>query len=118
MHKKRRWFVGPVDSAETLAEKLTQHSWTLCTGFELLGYLFLNDATSEDGAQEYAIVRRPAEPGQPWIQVESITFSWCTGQEALMYIRNAVQGTWDATGRPVTPVVETVTEHGRCGLCS
>ena len=55
IHTKRRWYVSPVENTETLAEKLTQHSWTLCTGFALQGTLFLNDSTSEDGAQEYAI---------------------------------------------------------------
>jgi hypothetical protein len=38
MHKNRRWCVGQVGSAEELAEKLTGHTWTRCTGFELSGY--------------------------------------------------------------------------------
>ncbi len=54
MHAQRRWMVGPVASAEELAEMLTQRTWTLCNGFYVVGheeYLFLNDATCEDAAQ-------------------------------------------------------------------
>jgi hypothetical protein len=55
MHKHRCSCVGPIEDPAQLAEWLTQRSWTLCTGFAIAGYLFLNDATSEDGAQEYAV---------------------------------------------------------------
>ena len=53
MHKNRRWGVGPVSSAEDLARKLTESTWTLCTGFYVVvheEFLFLNDSTHEDGA--------------------------------------------------------------------
>jgi hypothetical protein len=75
MHSSRRWGVGPVIDAQDLARKLTERTWTLCTGFFVAGheeYLFLNDATSEDSAGE------------------SITFSWCTfenyGELSIMQI--------------------------------
>lgn len=58
MHRRRRWCVGPITTAEELAEKLTKHTWTLCTGFYVAShphYLFLNDATHEDvdGGEEW-----------------------------------------------------------------
>jgi hypothetical protein len=53
-------------TAEALAARLTAHCWTLCTGFEYAGLLFLNDAVGEDGAQEYAVI-------QDGRQIESIT---------------------------------------------
>lgn len=40
---------------------------------------FLNDSFSEDGAQEYAVVRNGR-------QIESITFSWCSRAEAHNHI--------------------------------
>ena len=58
MHKTRVHSVGTVDTARHLAEKLTGTTWCLCTGFSLEGhpdYLWLNDATSEDGAAEFGI---------------------------------------------------------------
>ncbi len=116
-HSKRRWCVAPVESAEVLAEKLTEHTWTLCTAFSLGGYLFLNDATSEDGAQEYAVLK-VSEAGVH-IQVESITFSWCTRERALELIREVLAGKFDAEGfyGPVKPWLETPENHC-CQLCA
>src|SRR6266571_4231859 len=57
-HDKRRWYLSEVESPVALAEKLTRHTWTLCTGFYVRGfenYLFLNDATHEDGALEIGV---------------------------------------------------------------
>jgi hypothetical protein len=72
-HKQRRWCVAPAASAEELARTLTDRTWTLCTGFRLGNYLSLNDATSEDGTGECAVVKRTPD-GKLW-QLESITFS-------------------------------------------
>ena len=77
LHRHRVWCVTPVASAEELAEKLTGTTWTPCTAFEIGGYLWLNDAASPDGGQEFAVVKRTGPTGRP-LQVESITFSWWT----------------------------------------
>lgn len=114
-HRKRIW--GPpqrVDSADDLAEKVTEHTWTLCQAFEHRNYFYLNDATSEDGAQEYAVVKR-GERG--FSQVESITFSWCRREEALLYINEASAGKYDDSGVPVFPRFDDSPNH-RCGHCA
>ncbi len=54
-HERRVWSVSPVASAEELAKKLTEMIWCCCNAFELGGYLWLNDSTCPDGAQEYAV---------------------------------------------------------------
>lgn len=144
MHKDRVWCVAPVASAEELAEKLTQYSWCCCCGFELDGYLWLNDATGGDGAQEYACVRKPTTNDPQYRQVESITASWCTKLEMLRYIHDVQSGTTSAatsTGpvvvaksaaefsaalcgkekpqaRIVHPTIETPKQHGRCHHCA
>ena len=41
----------------------------------------LNVSTSEDGAQEFAVVKIPSAAGAPFLQVESITFGWCSKDE-------------------------------------
>lgn len=52
-----------VTDIAALAESLTQYTWTLCTAFKLVvspgaePLFFLNDSFSENGAQEYAVVR-------------------------------------------------------------
>lgn len=75
LHQHRRFGVITVQSAGELVENLTEHTWTLCTGFSLQGLLFLNDSFSEDGAQEYAVVR----DGR---QIESLTVSRMSRAEA------------------------------------
>ena len=119
LHDRRRWKVASVASAEELARMLTEQTWCLCTGFELGGYWFLNDATHEDGAAEYAVVRKQGPGGQP-LQVESITMSWCTWAEACKHIRRAIAGEYDDAGfaSTVAPVIETREQHGRCGHCA
>lgn len=118
LHKKRTWCLSSATSAEELAEKLTEHTWTGCTAFALGGYLFLNDATSGDGAQEYAVLRQEAH-GR-WFQIESITFSWCSTERALELIREVLAGKYDQADyrREVSPRLETPAEHGRCGHCA
>jgi hypothetical protein len=118
-HQNRVWCVTSVSSAEELAEKLTTVTWTCCTAFELGGYLWLNDATSLDGGQEYSVVKRVGPNGRP-LQVESITFSWCTTQQALEYIRWTLRGEDDGNdfAREVSPALQTPAEHGRCCHCA
>ena len=54
LHSKRIWSIVTAESAEWLAEQLTQFTWCGCNGFRLGDYVFVNDATCADGAQEYA----------------------------------------------------------------
>lgn len=121
MHPGRRFSLSPVASAEELAQMLTDRTWTLCSGFCVTGkeaYLFLNDSTHEDGAGEFAIVKRLPEGG--YLQIESVTFSWCTADQALLYVRRALAGEDDANdfALSVQVVVETPAQHRRCSLCA
>ena len=119
-HTKRVWCVSRKESPEEVARMLTESSWTLCTAIELGGYLFLNDSTCEDGAQEYAVVKMPTEPGGRHVQVESITFGWLKYEAALDYIRRVLSGEYDAldVARAVEPRLESAAEHRRCHLCA
>lgn len=117
MHKKRIHCVGPVDTALHLAQKLTGSTWCLCTGFSVEGhpeYLFLNDATHEDGAGEYGVIKKTPEG---FLQVESITFSWTTADQALDYIEKALRGEFDSQGWPVTVHLDESPRH-HCHLCA
>ena len=119
LHSKRTWCVTPVSDAEDLARKLTELTWTGCTAFELNGYLFLNDSTSADGAQEFAVLKRP-QPGEAFFQIESITFGWCDFEKALGYVRQVLAGEYDEAEYriEVAPRLETAAEHRRCYLCA
>ncbi len=112
LHRRRRFSVADVASAEELATTLTEHVWTLCTGFRFGGYLYLNDSLSPDGAQEYAVVRESDR-----IQVESITFGWCTHDRALRHIENIAAGLrHENYGRVANPI-EPAASH-RCPACA
>ncbi len=118
IHEKRRFQVTTVETQEELIEQLTQHSWTLCTGFRFNGFLWLNDAFSEDGAQEYAVILE-----EKMTQVESITASWCMPEklkenEETLYTYTEGQP-WPE-GFPMWLSVQPVIEehHARCHLCA
>jgi len=111
-HSRRRFSVADVTSAEELATKLTEHVWTLCTGFRFGGHLYLNDALSPDGAQEYAIVRESDR-----VQVESITFGWCTHDRALRHIENITAGRCHESYGLVANPIEPSISH-RCPACA
>jgi hypothetical protein len=118
LHENRAWRVIDVDSAESLALKLTDHIWCGCTAFRLGEYYWLNDATSPDGAQEYAVVKRTVS--HKFIQIESITFSWCDFERAQQFIDLTLQGDFDSSDwcRSVQPLIEPPEQHGRCQLCA
>ncbi|MBM4005092.1 MAG: hypothetical protein FJ295_17690 [Planctomycetes bacterium] len=115
LHSNRRWCVCPAASAEELACKLTGTSWCCCTGFELDGYWFLNDSTSPDGVQEFAVVKIDGRGGRP-VQVESITFGWCDTARALEHIRATLCGQYDRSpfAYEVAPKIEVPQQYLRC----
>jgi hypothetical protein len=109
IHRNRTFTIAHVSSAPELAEKITEHTWTLCTGFRLGDLFFLNDSFSEDGAQEYAVIRADR-------QIETITFSWTSQDRALELIEWLVNGGTTDMG-PFTPLIDDSPEH-RCPLCA
>ncbi len=122
MHSNCAWSASEVAMTEELAEMLVENVWFCCSAFRVAGhsdYVWLNDATSEDGAQEYAVGRIGPEQSQ-LTQIESITFSWCTAEKAEQYIRSTRDGHDDNNewARHVTATIQTAEEHGRCPLCA
>lgn len=119
LHSKRIWSVSIVATADDLAQRLVQYTWTGCQAFQLGHYIFANDSTSSDGAQEYAVLRA-SDVGADLVQIESITFSWCTEAHALALISQILAGECDSfvyttvsRGR-----FQAFAEHGVCGLCA
>ena len=113
IHKGRRFLVCQADSVEELAEKLTEYSWTGCTGFSLDGVLFLNDSSGGDSPQDFAIVR-------DGIQFESVTFGWCSRDEAEEAIRRclATRPEEYPMRMAVTNRIDRLGAHGVCGHCA
>jgi hypothetical protein len=113
----RIWTIAPVESAEALAERLTQHTWCCCNGFRLWKYLFVNDATCADGAQEYAALK---SCGERFVQIDSLTFSWMSRDQALDIIRQVLDGQFDHERYGVVEPhrLQTSADHGRCHHCA
>lgn len=65
-------------------------------------------------------MKRPVALGDPFVQVESITFGWCSPAQALAYVRAAVAGDMDRTdlSRQVRPQLDALATHGRCPHCA
>lgn len=112
-HSYRPWSVTDADTPATLAEKLTQYTWCGCNGFRLGDYLFLNDSTGPDGAQEFGVIHEPTMR-----QVESITFSWCSEEEALKYIQEVLNGEYKPYTEPLDLTIQTPDVHEECALCA
>ena len=115
IHRSRRFTLCDVATAEELAEVLTEHTWCACQGFRLAGadLLFLNDSSGPDGAQEYGVVRDSTRR-----QIESITFGWCTREQATGYIVSLVQGRLGSDYCTVPNQIEAPDQHGRCAHCA
>lgn len=121
LHSNRRWCVGSVESVESVEEfarKLTETTWCCCTGFRNGNYIWLNDSTSPDGAQEFAVVK--ILDSTRFVQLESITFGWCDYERSLQLILATLNGQDDRNSwrKPVYPMLESELEHGRCPLCA
>jgi len=114
MHKNRIWQVKDLP-IESLATELQRCTWCCCSGFRAGGMLWLNDATSPDGAQEYAVIRE-----SDGAQVESVTVSWCKPEELQAYIDQYAAEL--ATMAPLLgrPLKESSLSHGPhpCAHCA
>lgn len=122
LHADRVWCVAEVDTPEELARQLTEVTWCLCQGFRVQGhphYVWLNDSTSPDGAQEFAVVKLGLADDH-MTQLESITFGWCDYDRALELVRATLNGGDDTNewARPVDATLQTPEEHGTCIHCA
>jgi hypothetical protein len=112
LHKTRVWGEPVAVTLDEFAEKVTGSTWTNCTAWKVGPYVFVNDATGGDGAQEYAVLFRTAE-GE-WWQIESWTCSWMTPDELRRHYRKlpAVPGMY---WRKVEPMFVA---HVTCPACA
>ncbi len=76
MHQNRTHRVTTTRSVRDLAEKLLQDPWTVTTGFKWRSLTLLNDSTSPDAIQEYAVMKADK-------QIESLTVYTMTSDELV-----------------------------------
>ena len=105
IHHRRAFTITDAATAEELAKKLTQHTWCGCNGFRFRSLLFLNDAFSADGAQEYAVWHEPRA-----VQIESVTASWMAEDALTRCIQRLADGADRA--EPITSCRMPSLAHG------
>lgn len=82
MHSRRRWGITKKTVEQIAQDLIKSDVWVLCNGylFEHGGqqYVMLNDSTSENSVQEYAILLVERVEGNTYYgkQVESLTTTW------------------------------------------
>ena len=122
LHADRTWVLHEVESAAVLAEKLTSMTWCCCQAFTIAGYtqyVWVNDATSPDGIQEYGLVKLRQMKGYG-TQLDSVTFGWLNERRALELIEQSVNGEFDQSdwACEVKLTLQTPEEHGTCIHCA
>jgi hypothetical protein len=121
-HTNRVWCVSAVESVNELVRLLTESTWTLCSAWVIRGhpdYLWLNDALSENGALEIAVIKGGLTAAEHW-QIESLTVSWMTRDRAIAIFTAVVHGEYDDSDfiHRVTPSLQTPDQHGHCCHCA
>jgi len=122
MHTTRKWFVTEVESAEKLAQLLTETTFGCCHAFSIQGhpdYVWVNDSTSSDRLQEYGVIKLN-HPDGVITQIESITTSWCNSCEMLQFINRTLAGEDDNSyfAGEVDAILQTPEEHKGCHHCA
>jgi nicotinamide riboside transporter PnuC len=116
LHIGRRHSVTVVDDISELAAKLTEHTWTLCTGFRCGGWLFLNDSFSEDGAQEYSVLRATPNADGTHDVCESVTFGWMSRLRAEHWLAMWMSSSHEA--KVYKSIFRKAHAEGVCGFCA
>jgi len=122
IHPNRDFAVSDMsDDLESLAHNMSQITWCLCSSWKVDDFLLLNDSFSEDGASEFAICKILKTDGDTTEveQIESVTFSWFTVDQALDYLIMIKEGKIKKPYEFGTFSVKTKSPraHGSCYLC-
>ncbi|BAY59259.1 hypothetical protein NIES2135_61360 (plasmid) [Leptolyngbya boryana NIES-2135] len=113
LHTHRVWHIKTVPTLEELVKALLKKNYVLCAGFRVGDLLFLNDSTSEDAIQEYAIV---LNVDQAFTQVESVTVDWCSPEELHRIIGDIQAGDYALVASIAIRVDES--DSHRCESCA
>lgn len=122
LHADRIWVLNEVPTVGGLARKLAEQTWCLCQAFMVHAhprYVWLNDSTSENAAQEFAVIKLGLASGD-MKQIESITFSWCNRSRAKEFVLQTLNGKDDHNefARQVRATIQSPEEHGICQHCA
>jgi hypothetical protein len=113
------------ENISACAKMMASQTQTLCTGFKIGEYLFLNDATSEDGAHEYAVMKIKQEIDQPQTtlkvilcdKIESATMDWMGYAAARRFIEKIIDGLYVTPLRADIKIYIDTSIHHSCRYC-
>lgn len=111
IHTHRTFCITAVPDLASLVDKLTTHTWTTCTGFAWQNLLLLNDSLSENGAQEYTVIRETHD-------IENLTVSWMTTEDLTATLTKLSTCPDPRTYGPLTNILETPAQHRHCRACA
>jgi len=119
IHKDRVFNIKTCSADEMIADFQHTRSWTLCSGWRVGDTLYLNDAFSEDGAQEYAVIR--VTPDSTTLQFDSVALGWMSANRIEAYIHETwncdlASAEWKDGWR--TPVQVNDRHSDSCPLCA
>lgn len=109
IHKTRPYRIADVPDLPTMAKMLYRNSWCLCNGFQCGDLVMVNDAFSEDGAQEFVAVKNGRE-------IESLTVSWFDSEATLLKTLETLAD--PACSYDYGPIVLKDHPVGSCSRCA
>lgn len=115
LHENRIWGEPVEVTLDEFAAKTTRGTWTVCTAWKVGDYVFVNDATGGDGAQEYAVLLQ--EDGD-WFQIESWTCSWMDEQRIRECFAKLPDSDWKKRVQPRFEKHGYGTEVGPLSCCA
>ena len=115
IHDQRCWGVSKMYTDQELAKALTKGNYTLCSGFELGKYWFLNDSSRDDKVTKWSVVKI----GPPHMEIAKLHFR--TTDMASWFVERLIAGRYEDLEKRSTPVtlwnIESAITH-KCNECT
>ncbi|NPV62992.1 MAG: hypothetical protein HPY61_10275 [Methanotrichaceae archaeon] len=118
-HNDRRYCVKHCSAVDELVADIVREKCILCRGWEVDGYLFLNDSFDESGIFDIAVLRIKDRIGNQYVcdQIDSIAIDLYDANQLREYINAAMKPDVLAHGEQ-TVTIETPRAHQGCVWCA
>lgn len=117
LHTERQFAVREVETLDELVVELATKDWCCCCAFRWGRWLFCNDSTGPDGAQEYGLFDMEMTPPR---QVETFTIGWMKPERFRELVGALPEGlsaeVWESFDGGL-PKLEPAEQHEPCQHC-
>lgn len=116
-HPNRRHFIKGYVTPEQLVGDIKRCTWTLCSGFRWSSILLLNDALSEDGYAEYAVIKLTPTDTIPLRgqMIETLTTDWFEHADLVAHLRRYEA---EGSGFQLGEYIQRPHPEGPCHACA